>query len=37
VAVPGLAAMLYDLPSVGWAHPDLGAECTCESADRWLV
>jgi hypothetical protein len=35
VAVPSLAAMLYDLPSVGWAHPDLGAERTCEPADWW--
>lgn len=30
-----LAAMLYDLPSVGWAHPDLGSERVCEPADWW--
>jgi hypothetical protein len=35
VVCSSLAAMLYDLPSVGWAHPDLGAERTCEPADWW--
>jgi hypothetical protein len=27
--------MLYDLPSVGWPHPDLGHERECEPADWW--
>jgi len=36
VVCSSLAAMLYDLPSVGWAHPDLGAERRCEPADWWL-
>jgi len=35
VVCSSLAAMLYDMPSVGWAHPDLGAERTCEPADWW--
>jgi hypothetical protein len=35
VVCSSLAAMLYDLPSVGWAHPDLGAERECEPADWW--
>jgi hypothetical protein len=35
VVCSSLAAMLYDLPSVGWAHPDLGAERRCEPADWW--
>jgi len=35
VVCSSLAAMLYDLPSVGWAHPDLGTERTCEPADWW--
>jgi hypothetical protein len=35
VVCSSLAAMLYDLPSVGWAHPDLGAERQCEPADWW--
>jgi hypothetical protein len=35
VVCSSLAAMLYDLLSVGWAHPDLGAERQCEPADRW--
>jgi hypothetical protein len=35
VVCSSLAAMLYELPSVGWAHPDLGTERTCEPADWW--
>jgi hypothetical protein len=35
VVCSSLAAMLYDLPSVGWAHPDLGEERECEPADWW--
>jgi hypothetical protein len=35
VVCSSLAAMLYDLPSVGWAHPDLGKERVCEPADWW--
>jgi hypothetical protein len=35
VVCSSLAAMLYDLPSVGWAHPDLGDERQCEPADWW--
>jgi hypothetical protein len=35
VVCSSLAAMLYDLPAVGWAHPDLGAERVCEPADWW--
>jgi hypothetical protein len=35
VVCSSLAAMLYDLPEVGWAHPDLGAERRCEPADWW--
>jgi hypothetical protein len=35
VVCSSLAAMLYDVPSVGWAHPDLGAERECEPADWW--
>ncbi len=35
VVCSSLAAMLYDLPSVGWAHPDLGDERECEPADWW--
>jgi hypothetical protein len=35
VVCSSLAAMLYDLPSVGWAHPDLGQERDCEPADWW--
>lgn len=35
VVCSSLAAMLYDLPSVGWAHPDLGDERICEPADWW--
>jgi hypothetical protein len=35
VVCSSLAAMLYDLPSVGWAHPDLNDERYCEPADWW--
>ena len=35
VVCSSLAAMLYDLPEVGWAHPDLGEERQCEPADWW--
>lgn len=35
VVCSSLAAMLYDLPSVSWAHPDIGAERQCEPADWW--
>lgn len=35
VVCSSLAAMLYDLPAVGWAHPDLGTERMCEPADWW--
>jgi hypothetical protein len=35
VVCSSLAAMLYDLPAVGWAHPDLGDERRCEPADWW--
>jgi hypothetical protein len=35
VVCSSLAAMLYDLPSVGWPHPDLGHERECEPADWW--
>lgn len=35
VVCSSLAAMLYDLPEVGWAHPDLGTERHCEPADWW--
>ncbi|MGA3151490.1 MAG: hypothetical protein ACLPN6_13405 [Streptosporangiaceae bacterium] len=35
VVCSSLAAMLYDLASVGWAHPDLGSERVCEPADWW--
>jgi hypothetical protein len=35
VVCSSLAAMLYELPSVGWEHPDLGTERTCEPADWW--
>jgi hypothetical protein len=27
--------MLYELPQVGYAHPDLGQERKCEPADWW--
>lgn len=35
VVCSSLAAMLYDLPQVGWAHPDLGHERVCLPADWW--
>ena len=35
VVCSSLAAMLYHLPAVGWAHPDLGDERQCEPADWW--
>ena len=35
VVCSSLAAMLYDLPSVGWPHPDLGDERQCQPADWW--
>jgi hypothetical protein len=35
VVCASLAAALYGLPEVGWAHPSLGAERTCEPADWW--
>lgn len=35
VVCSSLAAMLYDLPAVGWAHPDLGEERQCAPADWW--
>jgi hypothetical protein len=35
VVCSSLAAMLYDLPEIGWAHPDLGVERRCEPADWW--
>jgi hypothetical protein len=35
VVCSSLAAMLYDLPAVGYLHPDLGAERRCEPANWW--
>lgn len=35
VVCSSLAAMLYDLPGVDWAHPGLGAERTCMPEDWW--
>lgn|GEM_PF-771198 len=35
VVCSSLAAILYDIPSVGWVHPDLGTERMCEPADWW--
>lgn len=35
VVCSSLAAMLYDLPAVGWPHPDLGDERMCEPANWW--
>jgi hypothetical protein len=35
VVCSSLAAMLYDLPQVGWAHPDLGHERVCLPEDWW--
>jgi hypothetical protein len=36
VVCSSLFAMLYDLPGVGWAHPDLGTERMCTPSDWWL-
>ncbi len=35
VVCGSLASMLYDLPHVDWAHPDLGRERVCIPADWW--
>ena len=35
VVCSSLAAMLYDLPEVGYAHPDLCDERKCTPADWW--
>jgi hypothetical protein len=35
VVCSSLAALLYDLPEVGYPHPDLGSERRCEPADWW--
>jgi hypothetical protein len=35
VVCSSLAAMLYDLPAVGWPHPDLGSERQCEPSAWW--
>jgi hypothetical protein len=35
VVCSSLAAILYDLPEVGWKHPDLGTERACEPSDWW--
>lgn len=35
IVCSSLAVMLYDLPTIGWAHPDLGTERICEPADWW--
>lgn len=36
VVCSSLWAALYDLPQVGWAHPDLGTERACQPSDWWL-
>lgn len=36
VVCSSLAAMLYDLPAVNWAHPDLGTERVCMPGDWWM-
>jgi hypothetical protein len=36
VVCSSLWAALYDLPGVGWAHPDLGSERVCQPAGWWL-
>ncbi len=36
VVCSSLAAMLYDLPGIGWAHPDLGTERIAQPSDWWL-
>jgi len=35
VVCSSLFAALYDIPAVGWKHPDLGKERVCEPADWW--
>ena len=35
VVCSSLFAMLYDIPEVGWKHPDLGTERMCEPTDWW--
>jgi hypothetical protein len=35
VVCSSLAAAVYDLPQVSWAHPDLGDERCCQPADWW--
>lgn len=35
VVCSSLAAALYDLPAIGWAHPDLGDERHCDPGDWW--
>lgn len=35
VVCSSLAAMLYDLPDVNWAHPDVDDERHCEPCDWW--
>jgi hypothetical protein len=35
VVCSSLAAMLYDLPAVGWQHPDLGTERLCTPEMWW--
>jgi hypothetical protein len=35
VVCSSLAAMLYELPQVGYKHPDLGTERNCMPADWW--
>jgi hypothetical protein len=35
VVCSSLAAMLYDLPEVSWAHPDINGERRCEPCDWW--
>jgi hypothetical protein len=36
VVCSSLWAELYDLPAVGYSHPDLGTERVCTPADWWL-
>jgi len=35
VVCSSLAAMLYDLPAVGWKHPNMGKERVCLPSDWW--
>lgn len=35
VVCSSLAAALYELPQVNWAHPDLGTERACQPGDWW--